>query len=151
MSNSTSNKIELEINAEILKNYEAVYFKAHPRARKPPIARPYHESINQWMILKRMQMNALKQKWKDFICWFVRESGYGDAMIERCKIKHTIFYPTRRRHDVDNTTPKFILDGFVESGMIVDDDYLHITELTLRCGIDKENPRTEIEITILNE
>lgn len=60
-----------------------------------------------------------------------------------------IYYPTERRHDVDNTTPKFVLDGLVESGMVVDDDSKHIQKLTLQCGIDKERPRTVLKIKIL--
>lgn len=92
-------------------------------------------------------MNALKQKWKDFICWFVNEQGYSNLRIEKCEISQKVYYPNNRRHDIDNTVPKFILDGLIESGVIVDDDCRHITKLTLSCDFDKENPRTEIYIT----
>ena len=51
---------------------------------------------------------------------------------------------------LDNTVPKFILDGFSESGFIVDDDGQHLKSLTLRTGYDKNNPRTEIEVIIHN-
>lgn len=44
--------------------------------------------------------------------------------------------------------PKFILDGLSESGFIVDDDSKHVTSLTMECYVDKENPRTEIEVLI---
>ena len=44
--------------------------------------------------------------------------------------------------------PKFLLDGFSEAGFIVDDDSKHVTSLTLECGVDKDNPRTEIEVYI---
>ena len=57
--------IKLVIDNTALEEYEKVYFARHPRAKKKPIARPYHESINEWMIMKRPQMNALKQKWKE--------------------------------------------------------------------------------------
>ena len=94
-------------------------------------------------------MNALKQKWKDFIKWLVDTKGHSDLHIEKCEIKQCVYYPNNRRHDIDNSVPKFILDGLVESGMIVDDDHLHISKLTLTCGVDVENPRTEITIKIL--
>ena len=58
----------------------------------------------------------------------------------------TTYYSTNRRHDVDNSTPKFILDGFSESGLISDDDSTHLKKLTLICNVDKDNPRTEIEV-----
>ena len=55
---------------------------------------------------------------------------------------------TNRRHDIDNSCPKFILDGLSESGFIIDDDSKHITSLTMECYVDKDNPRTEIEVCI---
>lgn len=140
--------ISLIINKDALDKYSEYYFNIHPKARKVPILHPYHESINVWMIMRRPMMNALKQKWKDFIKWFVGVRGYSNLHINKCEIEQTVFYPNNRRHDVDNTVPKFILDGFVESGMIVDDDFLHINKLTLSCGVDKEHPRTEIKIII---
>jgi hypothetical protein len=41
------------------------------------------------------------------------------------------------------------MDGFTESGFIVDDDGLHLKALTLKTDYDKENPRTEIYVKIL--
>lgn len=140
------NKISLVIDDEILELYSKYYFSIHTKAKKIPIAHPYHESINVWMIMKRPMMNALKQKWKDFIRWYVETKGYTNLHIDKCEIEQTVYYPNNRRHDIDNTVPKFILDGFVESGMIVDDDHLHITKLTLSCGVDVNHPRTEIKI-----
>lgn len=101
--------------------------------------------------MKRPMMNALKQKWKDFIVWFIKNQGYANLHIEECEMKFTTYYKTNRRHDVDAGTPKFILDGFVDSGLIVDDDSKHIKSLTLECYVDKENPRTEIEIINIKE
>lgn len=91
-------------------------------------------------------MNALKQKWKDFIKWFVEEQGYSNLRIEQCEVEQTIYYNNNRRHDIDNSVPKFVLDGLIEGGMIVDDDSKHIQKLTLMCDVDKDNPRTEIKI-----
>jgi len=62
----------------------------------------------------------------------------------------TTYMPTRRRADCDGTVPKFLLDAFTEAGFIVDDDYKHLEELTLRMGYDKENPRTEIIIRTID-
>lgn len=145
-----TNKIKLVINKEVIAEYATYYFKLHPKARKVPIPHPYHESINVWMIMKRPMMNALKQKWKDFIKWFVEAQGYTNLHIERCEISQIVYYPNNRRHDIDNSVPKFILDGLVESGMIIDDDSEHISKLVLECKKDTENPRTELHIKILN-
>ncbi|MCQ2052350.1 MAG: hypothetical protein MJZ03_00170 [archaeon] len=143
--------LSLVIDNEVLLQYNQYYFSIHTKAKKEPIPHPYHESINVWMIMRRPMMNSLKQKWKDFIKWLVEIQGYSNLRIEKCEIEQTVYYPNNRRHDIDNTVPKFILDGLVESGMIVDDDHLHITKLILSCGIDTINPRTEIKIKINNE
>ena len=96
--------------------------------------------------MQRPQMNVLIQKWKDFCIWWINSLGYNDMKLTEFEMIFTTYMPTRRRIDPDNTIPKFILDGFTESGFIVDDDGSHLKSLTLKTGYDKENPRTEIEI-----
>lgn len=142
--------LKLTIDMPTLRRYEEVYFKEHPRAHISPIKQPYVESINQWMIMKRPAMNALKQRWKDFIVWLANDAGLADKKISKCEIVHTVFFETNRRHDLDNTVPKFILDGLVEAGVIIDDNINCITWLSLKGRIDKWNPRTEILIKTLD-
>ena len=93
-------------------------------------------------------MNQMKANWKEFIVWFVENQGLSRLNIKKCSMKFTSYFKTKIRNDVDNTVPKFILDGMVEAGLIVDDDYEHLRPLILDCGYDKNNPRTEIEISI---
>jgi hypothetical protein len=140
--------IKLVIDQDALSEYEEHYFSIHKKAKKRPIAHPYHESINVWMIMRRTAMNALKQRWKDFIVWFIEKQGYSNLRIEKCDMSFTAYYPNHRRHDDDNSCPKFILDGLVESGFLVDDDSEHLQTLTLRCLTDVEHPRTEIYVTV---
>ena len=143
-------KIKLVFDEETLRRYEEeCYFVRHPKAKKKPLAHPYQESMNVWMIMKRPQMNALKQKWKDFMVWFIEDQGYANLRIEKCEMTYTVYKPTRRRLDLDNNSPKFLQDGLVEAGFVVDDDMNHITSLTLRGGYDPERPRTEILVKIL--
>lgn len=144
-------EILLTINESTLAKYSEYYFKQHPKAKKDPIDSPYHPSINVWMIMKRPVMNGLKQKWKSFLIWFIEDCGYTNLHINECEITFTVFFKTRVRHDPDNSVPKFILDGMVESGFITDDDSHHLKSLTLRCDYDKDNPRTEILIKFKGE
>ena len=142
--------IMLVFDNETLRKYEEeCYFVRHPKAKKKPLQHPYQESMNVWMIMKRPQMNALKQKWKDFMVWFIEDQGYTNLRIEKCEMTYTVFKPTRRRLDLDNNSPKFLQDGMVEAGFVVDDDMNHIRSLTLRGGYDPERPRTEILVKIL--
>lgn len=140
-------KITLVIDNSTVERYNKYYFRIHQKAHKPPIENPYHPTMNTWMIMPRPMMNDLKQKWKDFIKWFIKTEGYSNLHIEGCDMKFVTYYKTNRRHDVDAATPKFITDGFTDSGFIIDDDSKHLHSLTLECYVDKENPRTEIFIS----
>ena len=93
-------------------------------------------------------MNALKQKWKEFVKFWVKINKMDNRQLDDFDLIVTVFFNTKRRHDVDNLTPKFILDGLTEAGTIVDDDEKHLHSLTLKTGYDKENPRTEFEFII---
>ena len=57
----------------------------------------------------------------------------------------TYYFKTKARHDPDNYAPKFLMDGLVKSGVLVDDSFDNV-KLVIEGGYDKENPRTEIEI-----
>jgi len=138
--------IKLVLDQVVLDQYTDYYFKLHPKAKKKPIEHPYHPSINTWCILPRIQMNALKQKWKDFGVWWLTILGYKDMKLDSFDIVETVYFNSKRRHDVDNQVPKFLLDSFTEAGFIIDDDEKHLHSLTLKTEYDKENPRTEIEI-----
>lgn len=140
--------IDIKIDKLLVEKYISHYFSEHPKAKNPPIDGPNHPSINKWMILQRQAMNSMKQKWKDFSSWVVKVYKYENMKIQKCDIEVTTFYPRKIRHDPDNYVPKFILDGFVEAGLLVDDNDEHIRSLTLKCRYDKENPRTEIKIFI---
>lgn len=141
-------EIKLIFDNDTLDRYATYYFEQHPRAKKKPIPHPYHPSINEWMIMKRPMMNALKGKWKSFIEWFVASQGCSNLHIERCELAFYTYYYTNRPHDNDNSVPKFLIDGLVSSGMIVNDDNNHITKLILESGVDTQRPRTEITFTI---
>lgn len=142
---------KLVIDNSLLDEYNIYYFKNHPRAKKKPIEHPYHPSINKWMILPRIQMNDLKQKWKDFIIWWIKKLGYTNLMLDKVEMTTITYMPTKRRIDVDNTVGKFILDGLTESGFWIDDDSTHLKSLTLKAGYDKDNPRMELYINTVND
>lgn len=144
-------QIKLIIDTNIVDRYNQYYFSQHPKAKKIQIEHPYHPSLNIWSIKPRFQMNALKQSWKNFIIWLIKDLGYENLHLDNVSITYDIYHPTKRRTDPDNYTPKFIHDGFVESGLLVDDDREHLHSLTIRCHVDKDNPRTEIEILWKNE
>lgn len=138
------NQLLITIDNNTLNKYNKYYFALHPKRKKEPIESPHHPSINKWFIMKRPQMNGLKQAWKDFIMWLLEDYGFSNMNIESCAMTFTYYFKTKARHDNDNLSPKFILDGLAEGNFIIDDDYKHLHTLTIKCGWDKEHPRTEI-------
>lgn len=145
--NNTDKTLTLVLDQSVLDKYNDYYFSLHPKAKKVPIEKPRHPSINQWYILPRIQMNALKQKWKDFCVWWINDLRYQDMHLDNFELEVRVYFDSKRRVDTDNQTPKFILDGWSESGFILDDDGRHLRSLTLKTDYDKENPRTEFIIT----
>lgn len=145
-------EVVLVIDQQIVDEYHKYYFslKKNKRKKKDPIEKPIPPSLNQWTNMHFQKRNTEKQNWKDFIVWLVKTEGYKNKMIERCRMTMLFFFPTKHRHDADNYTPKWILDGLTESGMLVDDDFEHLNSITLGGGgHDKENPRVEILIEVL--
>lgn len=142
-------ELKLILDQSVLDRYNTYYFKMYPKRHKVPIERPIHPSINIWMIMQRPAMNALKQTWKEFCQWWIKDLGYQDYKLDQYEMTFAIYMPTKRRSDPDNMSPKFIMDGFTESGFIVDDDGTHLRALTLKTDYDKDNPRTEIYVKIL--
>jgi Holliday junction resolvase RusA-like endonuclease len=137
--------ILLVIDNKTLEEYNTYYFKLYPRRKKPPIEKPIPPSLNQWMIMKRPQMNNEKQKWKSFGLWLINKYGYNNLKLNDVIITFTYYFNSKRRHDPDNYAPKFAMDFLVESGLLEDDNF-DVVELRLKAGYDKLNSRTEILI-----
>ena len=134
-------KIEIEFTEKLLEEWTKDYFKKHPRAKKRPIEKPSHPSINKWCILKRQAMNSLKQNWKDFSIFVIEFYGLQNLNIKKCKCKYIVYRDTKRRCDCDNITPKFLLDGLTREngvGLLEDDSCDCITELSLSYEYKKD-------------
>lgn len=137
-------ELQIIINNEILGKYNQYYFKKYPKRKKPPIEKTIPPSLNQWMVMKRYQMNHQKQIWKEFGEWVVDYYELRGKSIEKCSIVIEYFFPDFRRRDADNYTPKNLFDAFTVSGLLIDDDFNHVQSLTIKGNYCKENPRTEI-------
>ena len=143
---------KLVIDQQLIDEYNTLYLKTHPRAKKVAIDKPRHPSINQWMILRRTYQNSLKQRWKDFGMWWIKKLGYDGLKLDKVKVDITVYMDSRRRADIDNhCCEKFLWDAFTEAGFWIDDDYTHVVEITSRMGYDKDNPRTELVITTVDD
>ena len=86
-----------------------------------------------------------KELWKNWVCFSCIPRP--KRPMEQAKVTITYFFPDMKRRDPDNYCGKMILDGLTAAGIIVDDDFGHIDLTIRRGGVDRENPRTEVEIT----
>ena len=63
-----------------------------------------------------------------------------------CAVYMIVYQPDKRRRDLDNQATS-ILDGMVAAGILADDNNEVVTELHIKNGgIDREDPRVEIEV-----
>ena len=144
---------KLVIDQQVVDEYNSYYFAAHPRARKPPIERPIMPTLNQILILPRIQIAALKAKYKEFGMWFIKHLGYENLKLDKFEMHLHVCMPSNRRFDLDNSVGsiKVLADSFTETGFIVDDNSNNMVKLTITGEVDKSHPRTEIIINTIEE
>lgn len=65
----------------------------------------------------------------------------------RAVVKISYYFKSKGRRDPDNFSGKMILDPLVREGVLADDSFDNIELVLRKGGVDKLNPRTEIEIT----
>ena len=145
-------ELTIVIDQEMVDAYNQFYFSEHPKAYTPQITEVHHPSMNKWMIMSRPAMNNLKQKWKAFMIWICDSRGLSGMNIDRCSMRYVLYFPSKNhRRDNSNYTPKFIEDGLVDAHFLIDDSAEHVLSLSIESNhYSKENPRTEIIITILD-
>ena len=80
-------EIKIVIDNSVLDEYNKYYFNKYPRRKKVQITKPIPPSLNTWMIMRRFQMNAQKQAWKEFGSWLVSYNGLENKKLEKCKIE----------------------------------------------------------------
>jgi Holliday junction resolvase RusA-like endonuclease len=103
----------------------------------PPSDNKFKGRNNVW------EYRELKKEWLDIVMTVCRPRP--KIPIQKSIVTITYFFKTKARHDPDNYSGKFILDGLVQGGIIADDSFFCI-ELRLRGGYDKMNERTEIVV-----
>lgn len=103
----------------------------------PPSDNVYKGRKNVW------QYRENKKLWEQYIFAYCRPRP--DKSFERARVTITYYFKTKGRRDPDNYSGKFILDGLVRCGILVDDSFGNI-DLALKARYDKNDPRTEIEV-----
>ena len=70
--------------------------------------------------------------------------------FDKVKLTYTLYPKTARILDVSNPCSiidKFACDALVQNGVLPDDNYKHVVEISFKFGaVDKDNPRCELSI-----
>ena len=111
----------------------------------------YYLNLNGYRNWQFHVNNLLKKSFKIATIGMLRELT---PMQPPCKITYTIYYPNKRKFDVDNIgaiVGKFTHDALVEAGILEDDNHHYISEIHYVFGaVDKDNPRCDVVIEELN-
>lgn len=90
-----------------------------------------------------------KRRWE----WLVRAAvgrSKPEKPLKKAIVEITYYFKTRHRRDPDNYSGKFLLDGLVRAGVIEDDSFSNI-DLVLKGKVDRDNPKTKIEVREVEE
>lgn len=158
-------KILITLNRELFAEYDKVYFKNNPRARKSYFMNDWKSkkknpkqlysvlSLNDIIPIDQRMYNTLKEKWGNFGKYIADKYNFSEKQLTNAVVQFAIYSETRAQKDCDNVSAsKMLTDGlFVQSGFFVDDSYLYINPFIVSCNYDKENPRCEIRVTVLDD
>ena len=100
----------------------------------------------------RYGSNKKKQKWDELVAWSCKASKL-TKLGAKADFTFT-WYMKDRRKDKDNIMAgqKFIFDGLQKAGILENDGWNEIGNISHRFEVDKKNPRVEVEIKeITNE
>ena len=86
-----------------------------------------------------------KKRWHRLIRSAIVEMP--EKPFDKAEVEIIYYFKDKRRHDPDNYSGKFIMDGLVQEGILADDSFAVIENLKLVGKYDKSNPRTVIVVT----
>lgn len=150
-------KIVLTFNQESYDKYVTKYKKLYPKRSKPPLAwtrkRPNGMLVSWNRFINspnRIMQNQWKQEFADYTQSIIDELGISGLNIERCLIVVKQYNPTKAKSDSDNIMIKASLDAMVKANVLIEDNYTVLNPVVLYTDYNKNDPRTELHIYIIN-
>lgn len=108
---------------------------------------PFPPSVNRlWRQFKgRTIVSKVGREYRKSVAFACLDSQWPEIPEADVSVVIRAFMPDARRRDLDNLL-KASLDGLTLAGIWQDDS--QIKKLTIEhCGIDRDNPRLEVEVT----
>ena len=104
-------------------------------------------SVNKWRSMHHHQEAKEKKHWEQIVWAEVhRQKIKPPQPLSKAVVRYRYYFSSKRRHDPDNYAGKWIMDGLVKSGVLEDDSFDHVKLEIEQGGVDRDNPRVEIEI-----
>lgn len=160
-SDYRKNVITVRFDKELLKEFSGfdtenpdLYFKEHPRAKKPPFNSLWKKSrnglipsVNTFLnINDRGIQNVWEQHLKDYCEFCMKKQGIKHDYIEECVIVAIQFKPSRTKSDPHNCYDKPFIDAMVERELLKEDNY-KIVRLHMEHALyKKDDAHSEIRI-----
>jgi Holliday junction resolvase RusA-like endonuclease len=93
--------------------------------------------------------NIAKEKleWERIVGWCVKEQKI--EPVEKANITYEFWFKDKKRRDPDNyaASAKMLQDGLVKAGILPDDNFNHVPELTIKQGGISKQPYILIHLT----
>ena len=102
-------------------------------------------SWNKIMRMHQFAQNDEAKKWHAIVCMSAKQQGVKDRFTEKSHVILEYHFDTAYRHDPDNYSGKFLMDGLVKAGILEDDDFKHV-ELTVKAGKKAKEPYVVVYI-----
>jgi len=99
-------------------------------------------------------MNGKKTSWGELGEWIAAKYNLTKLNLSNSMMEYRVYGETKANRDLDNISAgiKFLNDGLcVKSGFYIDDNYNHINPLLIVGNYDKDEPRTEIRISVFDD
>lgn len=103
-------------------------------------------NINQYRNAHHFTLSKAKNEFNECIYAL----GLPKKQFNKIQVDYTVYAKTNRAYDLMNVisiVDKFLMDALIKIGMIEDDNISRVIFPTAKHGgVDKENPRIEVEI-----
>jgi Holliday junction resolvase RusA-like endonuclease len=103
-------------------------------------------SWNKIMRMNQYEQNNEAKRWHQIVYLCAKRQNIQEKFTGKRRVVLEYHFDTAYRHDPDNYSGKFIMDGLVKAGILEDDDFRHI-ELLVRAGkICRDDPHVLVHI-----
>lgn len=102
-------------------------------------------SCNEFYRMQLHQQNRVKQECDNAVSEAAKLARI--KRVNRARFRFKWYEPNRRR-DLDNVAfgKKFVFDGLVKAGVLIDDGPNHVMGFSDEFAYDRDNPRIRVEI-----